>query len=196
MKIHKALKKERRHKKHFFILMITLFIVLPLIAFLSEIKSLFLWAYLGFIEILIIISCINKLNYQNLKFFCSNNKLRFKSGLFSKESVIICDKIAVVHTDKSKEEMDIILISTVRFRNQYLKPISKGFLKKYPEASEEYIKAKKNNPEKNYYFQIIRKGALKKYVLLDTIYKNCVRASYTASAIENIKIAREQIEIE
>lgn len=195
MRIHKALKKERRHKKHFFILMITLFIVLPLIAFLSEIKSVFLWAYLGFIEILIIISCINRLNYQKLKFSCSNNKLRFKSGLFSKESVIICDKIAVVHTDKSKEEMDIILISTVRFRNKYLKPISKGFLKKYPEASGEYIKAKKNNPEKNYYFQIIRKGALRKYVLLDTIYKNCVRASYTASAIENIKIAREQIEI-
>jgi energy-coupling factor transporter transmembrane protein EcfT len=195
VKIHKALKKERRHEKHFFILMITLFIVLPLIAFLSQIKSVFLWAYLGVIEILISISCVNKLNYHKLKFSCSNNKLKFKSGLFSKESVIICDKIAVVHTDKSKEEMDIILISTVRFRNKYLKPISKGFLKKYPEASEEYIKAKKINPENSYYFQIIRKGALKKYILLDTIYKNCVRASYTASAIENIKIAREQIEI-
>ncbi len=195
MKILKALKRERKHKKYFFILMSTIFILLPLIAFLSQIKSVFLWSYLGLIESLIIVECINKLNYYNLKFSCINSKLKFKSGLFSSESVILCDKVVIVHTDKFKEEMDIILISTVKFRNKYLKPISKAFLKKYPEASEEYIRIKKINPEDNYYFQVIRKGALKKYILLDDIYKNCVRASYTASAIENIKIAREQIEL-
>ncbi|MBD7915806.1 hypothetical protein H9660_11690 [Clostridium sp. Sa3CUN1] len=195
MKILKALKRERKHKKYFFILMSTIFILLPLIAFLSQIKSVFLWSYLGLIESLIIVECINKLNYYNLKFSCINSKLKFKSGLFSSESVILCDKVVIVHTDKFKEEMDIILISTVKFRNKYLKPISKTFLKKYPEASEEYIRIKKINPEDNYYFQVIRKGALKKYILLDDIYKNCVRASYTASAIENIKIAREQIEL-
>ncbi|WP_066895801.1 hypothetical protein [Clostridium nigeriense] len=195
MKILKALKKERKHEKYFFILMSTIFILLPLIAFLSQIKSVFLWSYLGIIEVLIIIACINKLNYHKLRFSCINNKLKFKSGLFSKESVVLCDKVVIVHTDKCKEEMDIILISTVRFRNKYLKPVSKAFLKKYPEASEEYIKIKKINPEDSYYFQIIRRGALKKYTLLDDIYRNCVRASYTASAIENIKIAREQIEL-
>ena len=195
MKILKALKRERKNKKYFFILMSTIFIFLPLIAFLSQIKSVFLWSYLGIIESLIIVECINKLNYYNLKFSCVNSKLRFKSGLFSNESVILCGKVVIVHTDKFKEEMDIILISTIKFRNKYLKPVSKAFLKKYPEASEEYIRIKKINPEDSYYFQVIRRGALKKYILLDEIYKNCVRASYTASAIENIKIAREQIEL-
>ena len=195
MKILKALKRERKHKKYFFILMSTIFILLPLIAFLSQIKSVFLWSYLGIIESLIIVECINKLNYYNLKFSCVNSKLKFKSGLFSNESVILCDKVVIVHTDKRKEDMDIILISTVKFRNKYLKQISAAFLKKYPEASEEYIKIKKINPEESYYFQIIKRGALKKYILLDEIYRNCVRASYTASAIENIKIAREQIEL-
>ncbi|MDV4151584.1 hypothetical protein R0131_12165 [Clostridium sp. AL.422] len=195
MKILKALKKERKQNKHFFIFMVALFFILPIIAFLSQIKSIFLWAYLGTIEFLIVIACINKFNYHTLKFSCNNNKLKLRSGIFTKESVILCDKVVVVHTDKDKEEMDIILISTVRFRNKYLKPISMSFLKKYPEALEEYIKAKKMNPEENYFFQIIRRGALKKYILLDVIYKNCVRASYTASAIENIKIAREQIEL-
>lgn len=195
MKILKALKKEKKQEKHFFIFMIILFLILPLISFLSQIESLFLWIYLGVIEFLIGIACINKLNYHYLRFSCNNNKLKFKSGLFFKESFIICNKVAVVHTDKDKEEMDIILISTVRFRNRYLKPVSKGFLKRYPEALEEYIKVKKINPEENYYFQVITRGALKKYMLLDVIYKNCVRASYTSSAIENIKIAREQIEL-
>ena len=45
----------------------------------------------------------------------------------------------------------------------------------------------------NYYFQIIRKGALNKYILLETIYKNCVKATYTTAAIDNIKIARKLI---
>lgn len=195
MDIFKALKKERKQEKHFFIFMIALFIILPLITFLSQIKSIFLWSYLGVIEFLIIVACINKLDYHNLKFSCSNNMLKFKSGLFLKKSVILCDKVVVVHTDKYDEEMDIILISTVRFKNKYLKPVSKGFLKKYPEALEEYIKVKKINPEESYYFQVIRKGALKKYTLLAIIYKNCVKASYTNSAIENIKIAIDKRDI-
>ena len=33
------------------------------------------------------------------------------------------------------------------------------------------------------------------YILLDNIYRNCVNASYTSSAIDNIKIARGQKEI-
>jgi len=195
MKINKALKKERKHKNQFFILMFILFIILPLVALLAEIRAMFLWIYLLVLEVLIIISCISKLNYHRLKFSCINNKLKFKSGLFSKESVILCDKVISVHTDKFREDMDIVIMTTTRFRNKYLKPISKIFIKKYPEAAEEYLKIKKINPEETYYFQVIRKGALKKYILLDEIYKNCVRASYTASDIENIKIAREQIEI-
>lgn len=194
MKINKALKKEKNHKRQFFILMFMLFTILPLVAFLAQNKNMFLWAYLALIEGLIIISCINKLNYHRLRFYCNNNKLKFKSGLFSKESVILCDKVAVVHTDKTKEEMDIILIATVRFRNKYLKPVTKAFIKKYPEAAEEYLKVK-NKSRRKLLFPSYKKRCFKKYNLLDEIYKNCVRASYTSSAIENIKIAREQIEI-
>ncbi|MBQ6819940.1 MAG: hypothetical protein IJO26_01420 [Clostridium sp.] len=195
MKISKALKKEKKQEKHFFIFMTLLFFILPLIIFLSQIKSVFLWIYLGVIEILISITCISKINYHKLEFNYSNNKLKIKSGLFLKSFIIICDKVVIVHTDKDKEEMDILIISTTKVRNKYLKPVSESFLRKYPEASQEYIKVKKVNPEESYYYQIIRKGALKKYILLDTIYKNCVKATYTASAIENIKIARDKIDI-
>ncbi|WP_300385525.1 hypothetical protein [Clostridium sp.] len=138
---------------------------------------------------------IIKINQNKLEFTLNNNKLKFISGLFNKESTILCNKVAVVHTEKSKEDMDIILITINRFRNPYLKPITKGFLKKYSEASEGYLKIKKINPEEIYYFQVIKRGSLKKYILLDEIFKNCVKANYTPSAIENIKIAREQIEL-
>lgn len=195
MKINKAIKKEKKSNRMFFIIMTIFFIVLPLVAYLSQTKQLFLWIYLTFIELLIIFAIITKINQNKLEFTLNNNKLKFKSGLFNKESTILCDKVVVVHTDKSKEDMDIILITINKFRNPYLKPVTKGFLKRYSEASELYLKVKKINPEEIYYFQIIKRGSLKKYILLDEIFKNCVKANYTASAIENIKIAREQLEL-
>lgn len=194
MDINKALKKEKKRKKRLFILMAFLFIILPLTAYLSGIRAIFLWAYLAFIESLIIIVII-KISYHNLKFVCNNNRLRIKSSLFAKESLILCDKVAVVHTNKEREELEIIIITAVNFKNRRLKPITEGFIKKYPEAAEEYLRIKKLTPEHVFYFQVVKKGLLKKYELLDAIYKNCVRATYTSSSIENIKVARGQIEI-
>ncbi|ASW44067.1 hypothetical protein [Clostridium isatidis] len=195
MKIEKALKKEQKSIKRFYILMFLLFVTLPLVFLISQVKSLFIMIYLYSLEILIIISCISKANYHNLKFTAKNNKLKFKSGLFGKEAILLCDKVVLVHTNKVGEDLNIVLVSTSKFRNNYLKPITKIFMKKYPEASNSYIKIKKNKPEEIYYFQVIKRGALKKYILLDEIFKNCVKAQYTASAIENIKIARGQIEL-
>lgn len=195
MKITKALKKERKNNKIFFIFMSVLFIFLPTLTLLSKNKDLFFIIYLIIIELLIIIALIRKSNYNRLKFSCSNGKLKFKSGLFKKEINILCEKVALVHTFKSNEDMKIVIISTSRFRNKNFKKISREFLKNYSEASEEYLKIKKINPEDEYYFLIIRYGGLKKYILLDTIYINCVRASYTSSAIENIKVARDQIDL-
>ena len=91
--------------------------------------------------------------------------------------------------------MEIIIVTNVKFKNKRLKPITKGFMHRYPEVAKEYEKLHKKNPEIIYYFQIVRKGALKKYLMLDQIYKNCVKAVYTTSAIENIKIARGQNDI-
>lgn len=195
MKIEKALKKEETEKKIFFILMTFLFIMIPLVTYLAGLKSIFIWTYVIIINFLIVIAILIKINYHRLKFKYIPNRLRIKTSLFLKESIIICDKVAVVHTNKNKEELEIIIITTMKFKNRQLKPITPGFIKKYPEASEQYLRVKKLNPENVYYFQVIRRGALRKYILLDVIYKNCVMATYTSSAIENIKISRGQIDI-
>lgn len=192
MNINKALKKENRNKKLLFIVMILLFVGLPLTTYLAGIKTLFVWSYLGFIEVLIILILLIKLNYYSLKFVCNNNRLRMKSGSFTKESSILCDKVILVHTGKEKDELEIIIVTIVNFKNKGLRPITQGFIKKYPEAAQEYIRIKRLMPEHVFYFQVVRRGALKKYELLDAIYKNCVKATYTSSAIENIKIARGQ----
>ena len=68
-------------------------------------------------------------------------------------------------------------------------------MKKYEEAAVEYRRLKRINPDVAFYFKVIKYGELKKYILLDNIYRNCVNATYTASAIDSIKIARSQKEI-
>lgn len=195
MKIDKALKKQRRYNNIFFIFMIFLSIFLPTITYLSYIKSIFILSFLILIEILIFIAIVRKVNNCILNFTLINGKLKFKSGMFSEYTSIPCDKVSIVHTNKTDEEMEIIIVTTVKSKNKKMKPINKYFIKKYAEAGDEYLRLKRINTEKVYYFQIIKNGELNKYIFLDNIYKNCVNASYTSSAIENIKIARGQKEI-
>ena len=193
MDIYKAIKMEKKSLKRFYRLMIILFIGLPLSVYLTGVKSIFYLVYLLIIELLIIAAVINKLNYYPLKYNYNANKLNITNGLFANNSLILCDKVVLVHTEKMESDMEIIIISTMSFRNKSLRPIVKGFLKKYPKVQEELKKVSNYDNQKKYYFQIIRKGGLSKYLLLDTIYKNCVKAIYTNDCIENIKIARGQI---
>ncbi|MBS6601071.1 MAG: hypothetical protein ACLR02_13125 [Clostridium sp.] len=193
MDIYKAIKMEKKSLKRFYRLMIILFIGLPLSVYLTGVKSIFYLVYLLIIELLIIAAVINKLNYYSLKYNYNANKLNITNGLFANNSLILCDKVVLVHTEKMESDMEIIIISTMSFRNKSLRPIVKGFLKKYPKVQEELKKVSNYDNQKKYYFQIIRKGGLSKYLLLDTIYKNCVKAIYTNDCIENIKIARGQI---
>ena len=194
MYIDKAIKRQIKFKKRFYTTMILLSILLPTILYLLNIRSRFIYGYLIILEILIFLAVLRRIDFYRLVFSCSNNKLKVRSGLFSKETIIICDKVAIVHTSDIKDNMDIIIISSIRYRTKLLKKIDKSFLQSYTEINQEYLKLKRLNPDQNYYFQIIRKGALNKYILLETIYKNCVKATYTTAAIDNIKIARKQNE--
>ena len=192
MDIYKALKREKKYLKRFYIMMITLEIIMPLAVYLTGLSTFFYISYLLFMELLIAVAIMNKVNYTRLKFFCSNNRLKFKSVVFSKENLILCDKVVLVHTERMEENMEIILITSVNFKNKGLKLIGESFLKKYSSISHEYLKIKEANPKTLYYCQIIKRGGLKKYMLLDIIYRNCVKAEYTEEGIQNIKIARGQ----
>ena len=192
MDIYKAIKMEKKSLKRFYKLMGILFIGLPLSVYLTGVRTIFFLVYLLIIELLIISAVINKLNYYSLKYSYNANRLNIKNGLFANNNLILCDKVILVHTEKMESDMEIIIISTMNFRNKNLRPVVNGFLKKYPKVDEELKKISNGNNQQIYYFQIIRKGGLIKYLLLDTIYKNCVKAIYTNDSIQNIKIARGQ----
>lgn len=193
MDIYKAIKKERSHLKIFLIAMAVIAFILPVTVELTGLTTIFYIIYVGFIEFLIIIAIIIKLNGYKVEYRCSNNRLMFKTGISSKEYLIICDKVALVHTNKSDYDLEIVIVTSIVFKNRALRPVDQNFLKRYPQIAEQYESIKQQNSKKDYYFQVVKRGGLKKYLLLDSIYKNCVKAIYTDESIQNIKIARGQL---
>lgn len=193
MDIYKAIKLEKRRLKLFIILMIMIGLILPIILILTNLFTLFYISYLIIIEILICMAVIIKLNYYKVEYRCINNRLMFKTGILTKENLLMCDKVCLVHTNNCDYDLEIILITSVVFKNKYLRPVDENFLKRYSQIKPYYKKIKQKNPDKKYYFQVIKRGGLKKYLLLDSIYRNCVKAVYTDESIQNIKIARGQM---
>ena len=191
MNIDKAIRKQRKSYKIFMLTMSFIFLILPTALFATELhKNLFLLFYMAIIELLVAMSMFIRANHERLEFEYGNNKLKISVGLIRKNYIIFCDKIALVHTEDKEDDFSIIIVTTLKFRNKKIRLISKEFLKRYPYAGNEYLKLKKKEPEKPFYYIVIKKGGLKKYLLLNTIYKNSVKAVFTDEAIENIKKAR------
>lgn len=193
MDIYRAIKREKTHLKIFLVTMVVIAIVLPMTLLITGLTTIFYVSYVFFIEFLIVISIIIKMNGYKVEYRYLSNRLMFKTGIFTKENLIICDKVALVHTNKSDYDLEIVVITNVIFKNSALRPVDKNFLKRYPQIVKEYDSIKQINPKNEYYFQVIRRGGLKKYLLLDSIYRHCVKAIYTDESIQNIKIARGQL---
>lgn len=193
MEINRALKRIRKKENIFFIIMGILAVLIPTLAYLANLKNTFIYVYIMIIEILILIAILSRINTCTLKFKYYNSRFKIRQGLFLRESIILCENVAIVHTSKEREDVEIIIVTSSKFRNKKARPVTKGFLKKYPEVEREYKRLKKINEEQTYYFQIIRNGSLRKYIFLENIYTTCVKSAYTPAAIEIIKIARGQI---
>ena len=193
MEINRALKRIRKKENIFFIIMGILAVLIPTLAYLANLKNTFIYVYIMIIEILILIAILSRINTCTLKFKYYKSRFKIRQGLFLRESIILCENVAIVHTSKEREDVEIIIVTSSKFRNKKARPVTKGFLKKYPEVEREYKRLKKINEEQTYYFQIIRNGSLRKYIFLENIYTTCVKSAYTPAAIESIKIARGQI---
>ena len=66
---------------------------------------------------------MGKINSCTLKFVCGNNRLKFSTGLFLPYIYIQCDKVAIVHTNKNNENMEIIIVTKGKIKNKKMKKI-------------------------------------------------------------------------
>lgn len=196
MYIDKALKKQSTSYKRFNIVMIFMFILLPLVVFGLGMNKGIVNSVLIVLEVAIIVCIVLMKDKISLNYTCENNTLRLKQGLFKSYRRISCDKIKLIHTENKNGDIDLVIVTTSRVGNRQLRLVGRSFLNKYPMAAKEYKKLKKIDPDKNYFYLVVRNGGYKKYAMLDAIYRNSVTAIYTPDTIENIKVARSQKEIE
>lgn len=194
--IDKAIKKQKSRLRLIIITMILLSIILPLAVFLSGETKFDYIIILCFIEFLIVITIIAEINRHTLRYTFRNNKLKIVQGLFGDHNVILCNAVKIVHVYDNQGDINIIIITNRKIRNKFMKPVTPKFLNRYNEVYEKYKSIKKFTTDEKYYRTIIKAGGVKKYILLKDIYSVCVKALYTDSAIESIKVARGYKEID
>lgn len=197
MDINKAIRKQKKSYKRFVFSMGFIFFILPTILFISKEWSLFYIAYLCVIEVLILISIFAKRNSNYLRYNCNSLRLKLKLGVLRESITIFCNKIFFIDVEEVDNEyydfkdFNIIILMASQSRSKNVLLLSDKFLNKHPNILKCYNKLIKVQPDKKYYYLIIRKGGLVKYVLLDTMYRNCVNAEFTEESIEKIKEYRK-----
>jgi hypothetical protein len=132
-----------------------------------------------------------RFNEEFMEFKLDGYKISIWCGIAKMKFILICNKVAVVHTINRGVNLQIIIITKSRFRNKSINPIDIKFLQKYPYVAQMYNKIKVLDPEQEYFYITIRNGGFRKYNLLDDIYKSCVGAVFSDEAIEKIKEYRE-----
>ena len=190
MDINKAIRKQKKSYNRFMLTMCFIFFIMPAVLYLSGLMTPFFITYLLIIEILVLSAVIIKIDNENLSYELEEDKLKIKNGLIGVKYNILCERVALVHTEGDEEDISLIILTTSMFRNKKIKAINIELLKKHAYLSHEYNRIKKLYPENNYYYIIIKRGGYYKYKLLADLYKNCLKAVYTDAAIENIKKGR------
>ncbi|EJO5346214.1 hypothetical protein NRP93_000249 [Clostridium botulinum] len=202
MDLNKGLRNQKRSYERFVVIMSFIFILLPLILYLyNKIYDVFYVSYLIIIEVLIVMAIIIVGDREKLTFKYSNNRLKIALGIFNKRLNLVCDKVVLVHIEKYNniydvEDFRIVILTTSKFRNKRIIKVNEKFLKLHNYVARFYYKLKKIDPEKNFYYTIIKRGGLKKYYLLDALYRTCVYAHFTEECIEKIKELRKEIDID
>lgn len=186
MDIYKVLKKQRKSYKRFMLSMGFIFLLLPLVLYITRRFDLFFIIYLCVIEALIFMAVIIRYNEDYLKYEIDHDKLMVSLAGGRIKYRILSGKVVIVHTIPEENYFNIVLVTKSQFRNKRIKVITKRVIDKYKGLEEYYKKINKPNDGYYYYF-VIRKGGAKKYLLLDVLYKYCLNALFTENAVEYIK---------
>lgn len=199
MDVNKAMKKQSKSYKRFLLFMCFVFFAVQFLFFFSKKYYIFYYVYLVLIDLLILASIVIRINKEKIEFKYDNDYIYIKWGFISKKIRITSSKIALVHVEKIDDSQDstidfnIVLISSSKFKNGKMIPINMNFLKKHAYISYHYNKIKLQNPNIIYFYIIINGGKVKKYKLLDIIYRTCVYAFFTDETVEKIKLYRDGI---
>lgn len=186
MDIDKVLRKQRKSYKRFMLSMGFIFVLLPIALYISRVFNIFFILYLMVVETLVLFSMLIRYNEEYLSYNINGTKLHIVTGATKIKYSISSEKVAIVHVLPNEKYFDLMIVTKSRFRNKRLHHLDFRVLERYPEVEKIYNKLKM--PEEGpYYFFYVRKGGIKKYLLLNFLYKHCVSATFSESSVEKIK---------
>lgn len=194
MDIDKVLKKQKKSYKRFMLSMGFIFIVLPTVLFITRQINIFFIIYLGIVEGLIFVSVVIRYNEEYLKFEVYEDKMVIAILGGRIKYKIHCNKVVIIHTIPQEKYFDILIITKSKFRNKRLRIVTNKVLDRFPDIGKHYTKVKMPN-DGDYYYFVVKRGGIKKYMLLDLIFKYCVSAVFTENSITHIKEYRKQNKI-
>jgi hypothetical protein len=193
MNINKAIKKQGKSVNRFLLLMSFIFFILIFACLFTHSYQTFLLTYLTIIEIVILSAIFITINYYKLSYTLNGYKILIRQGIFGERINISGDKVILIGIEEREKDFQILLISSVKIRNKKAKKVDQEFLKNHGYISAYYLDIIKRGRGDSYYYIILNKGGLKKYPLLNVMYKACVYAEYSDEAINKIKEYREGI---
>ena len=186
MDIDKVLRKQKKSYKRFMLSMGFIFLLLPIVMYISERFNIFFIIYLMLIEALILFSMLIRYNEEHLNYYLEGNKLTIVTSGAKIRYNILTDKVTIVHAIAEEKYFNIMIVTKSKFRNKRLQHVDFKVLEKYSELDRVYNRIKMPD-EGPYFYFIIKKGGIKKYLLLNLLYKYCVGATFTEAAVEKIK---------
>lgn len=186
MEFDKVLRKQRKSYKRFMLSMGFIFLLLPIVLYLSKTFNIFFIMYLGVLELLILLAIMARFNDEYLKFNVNGDKISISVLMGRVKYKLNSEKVVAVHAISQEKYFDIMIITTSTFRNKRIRLLTEKVITKYEGLEDVYNKIKL--PEnKSYYYLIIRRGGVKKHLLLHTLFRSCLAATFSENAIENIK---------
>lgn len=196
MYIDKAIKKQEKSFHLFIFFMILIALGLPTISmFFTDYFNKITILLLILIEVVIVVCIVFLINEMTLKYEYYKGRFKVKTSLFQGYKSIFCEKVVLVHAIGNIDNITLLIIYMGKPKSKLFEEVDTGLFDKYPLISELYKKVKKQYPDYEFCYATITHGGIKKFKLLDEIYKKCIDALYTDEAIDNIKIARSDKKI-
>lgn len=190
MDIDKVLKKQKKSYRRFMLSMGFIFLLLPIVLFIAKQFNMFFIGYLCVVEVLIFILVLRRYNEEYLKFDVCEDKICIAILGGRIKYKVSYNKVAIIHTIPQEKYFDILIVVKSKLRNKKMRVVTKKVLEKFSGVEKHYIKMKMPT-DNDYYYFVITRGGIRKYLLLDLLFKFCVGAIFTENAIQNIKEHRK-----
>jgi hypothetical protein len=200
MKIKKSLKKEKTSKNRILFISLLIMIVMPYMVVILNEEGIFnIWeyhfgiSYAILVDILLLFYIVKSFSNYDLRFNIHGQKMKIKDGSFKFYFSMPLTKLLYVDIiEKKNHDFDIFIVMKKGKVNKNFKYFNIQYVKEHLEAKAIYEHILKNSDPVDCFCVFIKKGGVKKYYLLYSIFKRAYNAEFSTSALDYLKRFMEE----